>query len=149
MLNGWEWKDKAMIRNNPKFFYLNIGDSWPKFELSDMEIAADGALQLRALPLLIGEGPERGADLPIPLVPAGVERSDDDTLFFTDPDRHILWKIDPCDAGTKAQIVACIGGEGSDATQFKYPRGLMLLPGRGLLVADSGNNRIQIIDPGT
>jgi phage tail-like protein len=85
--------------------------------------------------------------LPIPAAPAGIARADDGALFYTEPDKHRLWRIDVCDPQKTAQPAACIGGEGSDATQFKLPRGLLFLPGRGLLIADSGNNRIQIIDP--
>src|SRR5262245_43226074 len=126
MWNGWGWKDKTMIRNNPQFFYLNIGDSWPKFDLSNLQIAADGASQLRALPRLVGDVPKIVGDLKPPLAPAevqpaGAARADDGTLFLTEPDEHRLWKINHCEAGKKAQIVACIGAEGSDATQFINP----------------------------
>ncbi|MCI0662680.1 MAG: NHL repeat-containing protein, partial [Acidobacteria bacterium] len=135
------------MKPEPNYFYLNIGNRWPKFELADLEIAPDGALQLRSLPRLVERLPDRLSDLPIPQAPAGIARSDDGTLFFTEPEAHHLWRIDPCDPEKVARPVSCIGGEGSDATQFKFPRGLLFLPGRGLLIADSSNNRIQIIDP--
>lgn len=136
-----------MISNNPKFFYLNIGGRWPNFKLTDLEIAADGALQLRALPRLTGQAPESLADLPPPDAPSGLARTEDGAIFFSEPEKHRLWRIDPCDPEKKPQVAACLGGEGGDATQFNSPRGLLSLPGRGLLVADSGNNRIQLVDP--
>lgn len=129
------------------FFYLNIGNRWPGFRLTNLEIAADGALQLRALPRLSGQAPENLSRLPIPQAPAGMARTDDGTLFFTEPDKHRLWRIDPCDLETISEPSSCIGGEGSDASKFRFPRGLLFLPGRGLLIADSGNHRLQIIDP--
>jgi phage tail-like protein len=137
------------MKPEPKFFYLNIGDSWPKFELVDLEIAKDGALQLRALPRLVEQAPENLNESPVPQGPAGIARSDDGALFFTEPEAHRLWRVDPCDPGQVARPAACIGGEGGDATQFKFPRGLLFLPGRGLLIADSCNHRIQIVDPHT
>lgn len=44
--------------------------------------------------------------------------------------------------------VACLGGQGGQGTQFNGPRGLLFHPIRNLLmVADSGNHRIQFFDP--
>jgi phage tail-like protein len=135
------------MKPEPNFFYLNIGNRWPKFALTDLEIAADGALQLRALPRALEALPDGLDELPIPDAPAGIAKSEDGTIFFTEPGKHRLWRIDVCDPGKKAQPAPCIGGEGSNATQFESPRGLLFLPRRGLLIADSGNNRIQIMDP--
>jgi phage tail-like protein len=44
--------------------------------------------------------------------------------------------------------VACLGGRGDQGTQFDAPRGLLYHPLRdALMVADSGNHRIQLFDP--
>lgn len=136
-----------MTRPEPDFLYLNIGDRWPGFDLTNLEIAADGALQLRALPRLVGRLPENLSDLPTPQSPAGIARADDGALFFTDPEQHRLWRIDPGDPAHTPRPAPCLGGEGSEAAHFKSPRGLLFLPGRGLLIADSGNHRLQIVDP--
>jgi len=136
-----------MAKSEPNFFYLNIDNRWPGFQLTNLEIAADGALQLRALPRLVGQLPEKLRDLPTPQAPAGIARTDDGALFFTEPEHHLLWRIDPCDVTEMPRPSPCLGGEGDEATQFRFPRGLLFLPGRGLLIADSGNHRLQIVDP--
>jgi hypothetical protein len=136
-----------MTKPGPDFLYLNIGNRWPGFDLTNLEIAADGALQLRALPRLVGRLPDKLSDLPAPQAPAGIARADDGALFFTDPERHSLWQIAPCDPAHMPRPALCLGGEGSEAAHFKSPRGLLFLPGRGLLIADSGNHRLQIVDP--
>ncbi len=136
------------MKPEPNYFYLNIGDSWPTFALTNLEIAADGALQLRALPRLVGSLPERVADLPLPQAPGGIVQSND-TLYFTEPERHLVWRIDPCDPTETPRPAPCFGGKGREPGRFKNPRGILTLPGRGLLIADSGNNRLQLIDPQT
>jgi phage tail-like protein len=136
------------MNTEPNYFFLNIGNRWPKFHLTNLELSETGALQLRSLPLLAGEAPDL-SDVPVPTTPAGIAIIDDGSVFFTDPDNHQLWKIDTCDPEQKAQPATCLGGKGGDTGQFVFPRGLLYLPGRGLLVADSGNDRIQLVDPHT
>ena len=136
------------MNKQPNYFFLNIGGRWPKFQLTDLEIAESGALQLKSLPLLEGEVPDL-SDVPVPTAPSGIAVIDNGTVFFSDPDNHKIWRIDSCDPDRKAQPVPCVGGKGSDAGQFISPRGLLCIPGRGLLIADSGNDRIQLIDPAT
>ena len=44
-------------------------------------------------------------------------------------------------------VLHCIGSEGSGPVQFKHPRGIVSDAEGFILVADSGNSRIQVIRP--
>ncbi len=132
------------------FLYLNVESRWPAFQWHGLELGGDGALRLARVPLLAA--PAEGLDgldgLPAPDGPAGVAVDRDGTVFYTDPGSDRLLRIDPCD-GTSAPL-PCFGGTGDLPTRFRRPRGLLLLPTRrALLVADSGNHRLQLLDPGT
>jgi phage tail-like protein len=128
------------------FLHLNRDGEWAGFHRHGLELRRDGSLQLASLPLLEGETPEDVAALGEPDGPAGIAVDVEGTVYFSDPSGHRVWKIDGCDGSVT--VVACIGGEGGDPAQFKKPRGL-LIPRRrrALMVADSGNHRVQIFDP--
>lgn len=131
---------------NGSFLHLNVENRWPGFRRRGVEIGGDGALRLSRVPLL--PAAVELAGLPDPDGPAGIAVGRDGTVFFTDPGSHRLLRIDPCDA--RPGPVPCFGGEGEDPTRLRTPRGLLLHPTRGaLLVADSGNHRVQLLDPGS
>ena len=44
-------------------------------------------------------------------------------------------------------VLNCIGSEGTGPVQFKHPRGIVTDAEGFILVADSGNSRIQVIRP--
>jgi phage tail-like protein len=131
------------------FSYLNRENLWPGFAWRGLALGEDGALHLLAVPLLSPAAPGLDA-LPAPDGPAGVAVDAAGAVFYTDPGADLLWRIDPCD-GARAPVPCC-GGTGGLPTQLRSPRGLLLHPrlggpGGALLVADSGNHRIQILDP--
>jgi phage tail-like protein len=128
------------------FRYVNQDGYWPDFRWEGLELRPDGALQLSSVPLLSGELPPGLAGLQMPDGPAGIAVAMDGTVYFSDPDGHRLLRIDACDA-TLAPI-PCVGGSGIRPVQLDTPRGLWLLPQRrALIVADSGNHRLQLFDP--
>lgn len=45
------------------------------------------------------------------------------------------------------RVLSSFGSEGSDEGQFKFPRGVAVDEQGYIVVADSGNNRIQIFSP--
>jgi phage tail-like protein len=127
------------------FLHLNRDGEWAGFRWHGLELRRDGSLQLASLPLLEGETPEDVAALGEPDGPAGIAVDVDGTVYFSDPSGHRVMKIDGCDG--LASAVACLGREGRDHTQFKKPRGLLIPKHRrALMVADSGNHRVQIFD---
>ncbi len=129
--------------NDSNFFYLNRDGRWPGLESAGIERGEDGALQLSSLPRREGELTETLADLDAPDAPAGVAVAPDGTVFWTEPDGSRLFARDPCNGAIGP--APCIGDEGSDPTRFHTPRGLLVHPIRNaLIVADSGNHRIQL-----
>ncbi len=141
------------------FSYLNRENLWPRFAWRGLELGGEGALRLLAVPLLSPAVPGLDA-LPVPDGPAGVAVDAAGAVFYTDPGADLLWRVDPCD-GSRAPV-PCFGGTGDLPTRLKSPRGLLLQPRTGgpsgrrmgrrtglLLVADSGNHRIQLVDPGS
>lgn len=126
------------------FLYLNVESRWPLFARRGLELGRDGALRLSRVPHLAAPVPGL-PDLPAPDGPAGVAVGRDGTVFYTDPIHDRLLRIDPCD-GTHAPA-PCFGGEGDVAARLRTPRGLLVHPTRNvLLVADSGNHRVQLLD---
>lgn len=129
------------MNDQPRFFYLNLENRWPHFELHGLAIETHGALTLAPVP---------GAETPVSLaldVPwgaAGIAVDDEGNVYISDPNGNRILKIDPC--VEEPVPVPCLGGEGSLPGQFHTPRGLVVGPPEALYVADSGNHRIQILD---
>lgn len=120
--------------------YLNRGSSWPDFSWVGLELTADGALQLSALPIATPPV-AMAASVPVPDGPAGLAVAPGGDVYLSDPAGHRVLVADGCD-GTLRQVL----GPGDVST----PRGLALHRGRGaLLVADAGGGRVLLIDLGT
>ena len=122
--------------------YLNREGRWLDFRWVGVELRPDGTLTLDSLPLLTGALPVALAGLE-PDGPSGVAAVHGD-VFFTDPSAHGLSSVDVCDA--TARPVPCLGGLGSGPGELRTPRGLLYhARRRALLVADSGNARVQVL----
>jgi phage tail-like protein len=132
-----------MNRQDPNsFLYLNRDNRWLDFTLSGLDLRKDGALSLAALPRFEGQLQELVEEEAQPSV-AGVAVDGSGAIWFTDPKRRLLMRIDACD-GSLAPA-QCLGGEGDAPTRLREPRGVAVHPLRNaVMVADSGNNRIQI-----
>ena len=130
--------------DDPNFLYLNVDGRWPDFTLSGLDRWQDGALTLAVLPALTG--PTADHLSPVgnkPDVPAGIAVGPQGMLFFSDPERHRVLMIDPCDP---ASTMTLLSGAESEPVQALRPRGLCIHPDRNaLLVADSGHGRVQLI----
>jgi phage tail-like protein len=129
------------------YAYLDRDGRWPRWRRRGLDLGGDGTLSLAAVPSFAGE-PPRLAGLPAPDGPAGIAVAGDGTVFYSDPGADQLWRIDPCD-GSRAPL-PCWGGSGRQPARLRQPRGLLFHARRRLLlVADSGNHRIQLLDPAT
>ena len=64
------------------------------------------------------------------------------TLFVADWGNHRLLALDPATLSLRYAL----GRKGREPGDLMYPRGVASLPGNRLLVADTDNNRLQILD---
>lgn len=130
-------------KNN--YFFLNREGRWPGFTWDGLELSKDGELRLASLPLFSGILPDSLRTAPAPDGPAGLAIDCYGAVYFSDPDNNQVWRMNACD-GSSAPL-PCLGGSGSQVSQFSSPRGLLVPHDRqSLFVVDSGNHRIQIFD---
>jgi phage tail-like protein len=128
----------------PRHRFLNREGRWLDFRHTGLELRADGALQLESLPFLPAEAGAGLSDLPAPDGPAGVAALPGGDVAFSDPHAHRLLLIDGCDGAQRP--VPCLSGPGSGPEELRGPRGLLHHRRRAaLLVADSGNHRVQLL----
>lgn len=128
------------------YLFLNGEGSWPHFHRFGLEAMDDGTLQLTSLPRLSMTLPDAVRDAATPDGPAGVAVDQSGTLYFTQPDANGLNAIQGCD-GTLGHFPCVRGGTSGTPGTLHTPRGLLIPPNRRvLIVADSGNHRIQIFD---
>ena len=66
-----------------------------------------------------------------------------DNLYVTDPVAHAVFRFK---IESDMRLVAKLGSRGSGMGQFYCPLGLTVSPNGDVFVADSGNNRIQVLD---
>jgi phage tail-like protein len=133
------------MKMSARYLYLNQGGLWPKFDRERLESSADGALTPSSLPALLGAAPIGLATRPSPADPSGLTVGPGSDIYWIDSASARIKKLDGCDR-TITEL-DCLGGSGSGPTQFLHPRGLLYHPAISrLLVADSGNARVTLID---
>lgn len=126
--------------------YANLEGRWPLVQREGIEIAADGALSLARVPALVSAPGTTVAPVPGLAGALGVGASPCGDAYVADPGAHRILRIDGC-AGSVSPL-PCFGGEGDAPGQLRAPRGVAVHEGT-LLVADSGNARIQLVDLAT
>ncbi len=132
----------------PKYSYLNRDGRWTGFRSQGLQRTADGALELLPLPLLQGSMPQSLKEAGDPSGAAGVAVNSDGTVYFSDPATGRIRQISACD-GNICPLV-CLGGDHQRSSRFNTPRGLLVPSGRRVLLAsDSGNHRVQLLNPDT
>lgn len=62
-------------------------------------------------------------------------------IWVTDTNNHCVKIFD-----LSGKVISWLGREGSELGQFKFPRGIAVDASNFIIVADSGNNRIQFFD---
>jgi phage tail-like protein len=138
------------------FRNVNRDGRWPDFRWEGLERLADGTLRLPALPRLVPPAQQapspqtQQATEPAQALtaPAGVTIDWDDSIFYSDPEGHRLFKIDGCTG--RVRPVPCAGPQGTAASSLDTPRGLLIPAHRRVLaVVDAGNHRVQMFDPET
>ena len=72
--------------------------------------------------------------------PEGVDVAADGTIYVTSASRHTVTKI------RDGAVVGKIGGGGSDDNRYSRPHDIEVAPDGRVVVADPGNDRLQILD---
>lgn len=137
-----------------RFSYLNLEGRWPLFETHNLERGVDGSLRLARVPRLIESfgAPSDGLSAmpatpaaPVAPVPSAagiaVLGDGDCSVFASDPAGNRVWCIDGCSG--EPTVVAALAG------QVLQPRGLATaraISGWRLYVADTGHNRVLVVD---
>jgi sugar lactone lactonase YvrE len=84
--------------------------------------------------------------------PTDLALADDGTMYFSDVDNHCIRRIDPVDGALYTVAGACgeppgFAGDGGPAVAARLSRPYGIeLAGDALYVADSGNNRIRLVN---
>jgi phage tail-like protein len=128
--------------------YLNDADNWTSFKRLGLEIDPEtGALILRRLPgrphILgrlpdsAGKGGHSGA--------AGGTRGE---VYVADPWGNQVWRFDACDPSVRP-VLCRPGGESWAIGPVLAPRAVLYDCLGRLLVADTGNHRVQVLDSAT
>ena len=136
-----------MSHIDPTYRYLNLEGTWPLVQRDGLAIGADGSMSLAKLPSMSAVS---GSSIP-PVGgltgPFGIGADACGNFYVADPVANRILRIDTCD-GSVAPL-RCFGGIGSAPGQLDTPRGVAVSPRGILLVADSGNHRVQLVDLAT
>ncbi len=76
-------------------------------------------------------------------LPTGVAVDPDGTIVVLDAEQLVLRRFDPC--SESFETLPCFGGEGGEPRQLRAPRGLGSTRRGDLIVADTGNARVQVV----
>lgn len=133
-----------MDAGGASYLYLNREGRWLDFMRAGVELRADRSLALTGLPIAVDAVAPEVVALPTPSGPSGVAVGPGGVVYYTVPDADALALVDPCDGSLRP--APCVSGPGTGPGQFRTPRGLAFHRGRrSLLVADSANDRVQVL----
>jgi phage tail-like protein len=122
---------------------LNRYAGWQAALLDHVELADAGAsLRLRQLPGAARPLTDSGGTLGGFTNPVGLALDTQERIYILDSADDLIKRFDPCLQAF--QILACIGGKGSEPRQLNAPRGLAISGRDELFVADTGNWRVQV-----
>ncbi|HET9887474.1 MAG TPA: NHL repeat-containing protein, partial [bacterium] len=123
----------ASAREGFRLFVADAGnDRIEQFDISDL--SAEGAI----FPFQEGDGL---ADEQL-VRPSRLDIDDEGRVYVSDPLCHCVWIFTPT-----GQLVNRLGGLGDEPSRFRTPAGVAVGNKGRVLVADSGNRRIQVFDP--
>ncbi len=75
-------------------------------------------------------------------LPTGVAVDGDGAIYVLDGADAVVKRFDPCQ--TVFETLPCLGGDGAQPRQLHQPRGLGISPRGDLVIADTGNARVQV-----
>jgi phage tail-like protein len=129
----------------PTYRYLGLEPGgWPGCSWSGLAAGSDHAIRLAPLQ---GDPIAQGAAAAEALAgAAGVGVAQDGTIYLADPDDCRILEI-ACD-GTVAPY-GCLTGPGAAVGQLDAPRAVLVGPRDALYIADTGNQRVVVVDRAT
>lgn len=123
----------ATAREGFRLFVADAGnDRIQQFDISDL--SAEGVV----FPFQEGDG-LAGEEL---VRPSRLDIDDEGRIYVSDPLCHCVWIFAPT-----GELVNRLGGLGDEHSRFRTPAGVAVGNKGRVLVADSGNRRIQVFDP--
>jgi phage tail-like protein len=122
------------------FLLLDERTGWSAVDSA--EVAAGAAVELAPAPgsgrpLVDAAGSFGGFALP-----TGVAVDRDGTIYVLDAVHLHVRRFDPCT--NTFETLPCLGGEGPEPRRLHEPHGLAVSPRGDLVVADTGNERVQV-----
>jgi phage tail-like protein len=131
------------LDQQPRWLLLNRRAGWRALLLEAVEESpCDEGLRLVALPQNGRPLVDDAGTLGGLVAPTGVAVDARDRIYLVDRATARLKRFDPCCAAF--EVLPCIGGEGSAPRRLRDPRGIALSEKGRLLLADSGNRRVQV-----
>ncbi|MEA2236351.1 MAG: hypothetical protein QOC81_1075 [Thermoanaerobaculia bacterium] len=130
------------MRNGRQSVLLSERAGWRKAFASATLDTAGGTISLRRLPASIRLLVDPAGSFGGLTDPTGMAVDPDGRIYVLDSNTCELRRFDPCTA--QFETVDCIGGEGSEPRRFQAPHGIAISPAGDLIVADTGNRRLQI-----
>lgn len=129
-----------------QFRYLNREGQWLDFTLSGVVLGDDGALRLPAFASLPAATQTDLSTRALPTIPCGIACGANGATFFSSPNTNQVFAYGGCFPET-----TLIAGPGSCLDSLlSQPAGLVLPKQRRvLMIADSGHNRVVILDRDT
>jgi hypothetical protein len=125
-----------------QYRYLNREGQWLDFHLFGLEIGADGALRLPALPSLDAASAPDLSGVPAPSKRGGIAAAPDGQVFYSVPEANEVRTIGGC----FEDAVVVSPPTGDLVRPLHAPGGLLLPRQRDVLViADTGNDRIVLL----
>ena len=123
------------------FLLLDARTGWETVAADSVSVGATVALAPApgsGRPLVDAAGSFGGFALP-----TGVAVDRDGAIYVLDAAHLVVKRFDPC-AGA-FETLPCLGGDGPEPRQLHAPRGLGISPRGDLVVADTGNARVQVV----
>ncbi|MEJ2605981.1 MAG: phage tail protein [Anaerolineales bacterium] len=133
-----------MNADQSDYRYLNLAEGWQNFKWHGLTVDSCGNITLARLAKVVEVFGQVGAPITQAAEPAGVTGDGVDFIYFSDPETHRVFRLNTCSG--ISQPLACFTGRGVGVGQLQSPRGLRMSRDGLLYVADSGNNRIQVVD---
>jgi phage tail-like protein len=134
-----------MVLARTPYFLLDRRAGWREGMLERVVIDAAGcdagALRLRYRPGFQRPLAEPLSDLGGLTAPIGVAVDCAGDVYVLDRSGPAVLRFDPCDC--RFVPLACLGGQGAEPRKLRDPRALAVTPRGDLLVADTGNRRVQ------
>ncbi|TMC10488.1 MAG: hypothetical protein E6J41_08120 [Chloroflexi bacterium] len=116
---------------------------WRAAALQGVVLSGDGqSVQLATVPGAGRPLVDAAGDLGGLALPAGICVDEQERVYVLDREACLVRRYDPCTG--RFETLPCLGGAGSEPRRLLEPRGIAWSRRGDLLVADTGNRRVQV-----